>query len=272
MTQPALAPSNAANSPQDLSGKVALITGGARGIGQAVARLFVAQHATVIVADLLELEGESLAAELGPAAHFRLLDVTDEADWIGAVGATSERFGGVDILVNCAGILVVAPIVELDRRVYEKVLQINLVGTFLGIKHVARAIRERGGGSIINLSSTEGLQGSSFMGAYASSKWGVRGLTKVAAMELGPWNIRVNSLHPGPVNTPMVNPQGRPADELESLSMLDLMPIRRVAEPVEIAYACLYLASDASAFVTGAEIAIDGGLSLGMFTKDKPET
>lgn len=253
-----------------LAGKVAIVSGGARGIGGAVARLFAQRGASVVIADLIEEDGSALAAELGPNAIFRMLDVTDEAAWEALVAETSERFGRLDSLVNCAGILLIDAIVSFDRAKFEKVLQVNLVGTFLGIKHAAPAIIASGGGSITNISSTEGLQGSNSMAAYASSKWAVRGLSKVAAVELGGSKVRVNSIHPGPINTPMVNPERRPVEDLNHLSLLDNMPISRVADASEVAELCAYLASDAAAFVTAAEIAIDGGLTAGMFFPHRP--
>jgi 3alpha(or 20beta)-hydroxysteroid dehydrogenase len=254
----------------DLSSHVAIVTGGARGIGAAVSRLFVEQGATVIIADMLEAPGQALATELGDKASFRRHDVTDESAWESLVAETAARFGKLDALVNCAGILITDAVVSFDRAQFEKVLQVNLVGTFLGIKHAARVMTKAGRGSIVNFSSSEGLQGSNSMAAYASSKWGVRGLTKVAAQELGAFGVRCNSVHPGPVNTPMLNPTGKAASELITLSLFDYMPMRRVAEPLEIAQSCLYLVSDASGFVTGAELAIDGGLTLGMRLRNRP--
>jgi 3alpha(or 20beta)-hydroxysteroid dehydrogenase len=254
----------------DLSSHVAIVTGGARGIGDAVSRLFAEQGATVVVADMLESAGQELAAQLGPKVIFRRHDVTDESDWESLVAETAARFGRIDALVNCAGVLITDAIVSFERAQFEKVLQVNLVGTFLGTKHAARVMVRARRGSIVNLSSSGGLQGSNSMAAYASSKWGVRGLTKVAAQELGASGVRCNSIHPGPVNTPMLNPTGKPAAELTSLSLFDYMPMRRAAEPLEIAQSCLYLVSDASTFVTGAELAIDGGLTLGMRLRNRP--
>jgi 3alpha(or 20beta)-hydroxysteroid dehydrogenase len=254
----------------DLAGKVAIVSGGARGIGGAVARMFVERGASVVIADMLDAEGHALAVELGEATRFQHLDVTDEDQWQAAVTAAVAGFGRVDALINCAGILITDAIVSFDRATFDKVLQVNLTGTFLGIKHAAPAMIAAGGGSITNISSTEGLQGSNSMGAYAASKWGVRGLTKVAALELGAHRTRVNSVHPGPINTPMVNPDAKPAEELSHLSLLARMPISRVADPAEVAGLCAYLASDLAAFVTAAEIAIDGGLTTGMFLPNRP--
>jgi len=258
------------NALIDLSSHVAIVTGGARGIGAAVARLFAEQGATVVIADMLESEGQDLAAQLGPKVSFRRHDVADEPAWEKLVAETVNLYGRIDALVNCAGILITDAILSFDRAQFDRVLRVNLVGTFLGIKHAARVMVKAKRGSIVNFSSSEGLQGSNSMAAYASSKWGVRGLTKVAAQELGASGVRCNSIHPGPVNTAMLNPTGRPAAELTTLSLFDYMPMRRAAEPLEIAQSCLYLVSDASSFVTGAEVAIDGGLTLGMRLRNRP--
>lgn len=254
----------------ELTGKVAIVSGGARGIGAAVARTFVERGGHVLIADMLDEAGAALAAELGDRASFQHLDVTEEDQWQAAVAAAVDRFGRLDGLVNSAGILITDAIVSFDRATFDKVLQVNLTGTFLGIKHAAPAMIAAGGGSITNISSTEGLQGSNSMGAYAASKWGVRGLTKVAAIELGAHGIRVNSVHPGPINTPMVNPEAKPTEELTQLSLLARMPISRIADPSEVGALCAYLASDSAAFVTAAEIAIDGGLTTGMFLPNRP--
>lgn len=252
-----------------LSGKVAIVSGGARGIGAGVVRLLAARGARVLIADLLDPEGEALARELGGAAVFGHLDVTDEDAWHAIAELARDRFGGVDALVNCAGILVTEALIDFDRAAFDRVLQVNLTGTFLGIKQVAPLLIARGGGSIVNLSSTEGLQGSNSMAAYAASKWGVRGLTKVAAVELGQHDIRVNSIHPGPVNTMMVNPTGKPVDQI-AMTHLSHMPLSRIADVSEVAELCAYLIGDGSRFVTAAEISIDGGLTAGMFLPNRP--
>ena len=253
----------------NLHGKVAIVTGGARGIGGGVVRLLADRGARVVIADMLEPEGRALADELGDAALFTLLDVTDEEAWRGAVAQAVEKFGRVDALVNCAGILLTEALLDFDRAAFDRVLQVNLTGTFLGMKHAAPAMIAAGGGSIVNLSSTEGLHGSNSMAAYAASKWGVRGLTKVAAVELGQHAIRVNSIHPGPINTHMVNPRGLPLDQVGKLHLRH-MPLPRVAEVSEVAELCAYLIGDGARFVTAAEIAIDGGLTAGMFLRGRP--
>jgi 3alpha(or 20beta)-hydroxysteroid dehydrogenase len=244
--------------------KVVLVTGGARGIGEAVVRALASEGARVVIADLLEAEGRALAAEL-EGAIFQPLDVTSEDAWQRCVEDAVAQTGRLDALANCAGIFVKTPLLEFDLAVFEKILAINLVGTALGVKYAAPAIIAAGGGAIVNISSSEGLQGSAGMGAYAASKWGVRGLTKVAACELGPQGVRVNTIHPGPINTKMFNPNKLGAEELSHHALLTRMPIARVADPSEVGQLCVYLMSDAACFVTGAEIAIDGGLTLGSF-------
>jgi len=236
-----------------LDGKVAIITGAARGQGAAHARLFVAEGAKVLLADVMDDEGAAVADELGPAAAYRHLDVSSQADWEAAIAAASERFGGVDVLVNNAAIHHVQPIEHEDPAVFERFLRINLTGAFLGIQAVIPAMRTRGGGSIVNVSSTAGLKGYYGHGAYAASKWGLRGLTKVAAVELGPDRIRVNSIHPGPIRTDMM-----PQDEA-SMARYRNLPLGRHGEPEEVSELVCFLASEASSFITGTEHVIDGG-------------
>ncbi|MGE0409992.1 MAG: SDR family NAD(P)-dependent oxidoreductase [Amphiplicatus sp.] len=254
-----------------LEGRTALVAGGARGMGAEVCRLFVGLGASVICADLLEQDGRALASDLGDAAIFQRLDVTEEEDWKSAVNRAVEWRGGLDVLVNCAGIAIANALVALEKADFHKVLDVNLVGAFLGIKHAAPVMRGRRGASIINIVSAEGRQGINSMGAYAASKWGLRGLTKVAAMELGLWGIRVNAVLPGPTNTPMLNPQNRPAADIQkNHAMMSRMPLKRIAEPTEVATVCGFLASAASSFVTGADISVDGGLTIGMYLPHRP--
>ena len=254
-----------------LDGRTVLVSGGARGIGAAVCRLMHDLGAYVVCADLLEEDGRQLIAELGDRAKFIRLDVTDEDDWASVARSADLWKNGLDVLVNCAGIAICDAIVNLEKRDFQKVLDVNLTGTFLGIKHAAIAMRPRGRGSIINFSSADGLQGANSMGAYAASKWGVRGLAKVAAMELGLSGIRVNTICPGPVNTPMLNPKNLPIEEVRrNHSHMTRMPLQRIAEPLELAAACGFLASDASSFVTGTDLAVDGGVTIGMYYAHRP--
>lgn len=244
-----------------LDGKVALITGGARGQGAAEARRFVDEGARVVVADVLTDEGAALADEIGPAATFVPLDVTDEAQWQAAVAATEEAFGGLSVLVNNAGILLFRQLVNTSLDEFRRVLDVNLVGTFLGIKTAAPAIERAGGGSIVNISSVGGLQGLPAVSAYVSSKFGVRGLTKSAAIELGPSGIRVNSVHPGSVDTPMIRDDSTSVEDFAPY--YERLPIKRLGTVDDVTNVVLFLASDESTYVTGAELVVDGGASCG---------
>lgn len=259
-----------------LDGRIAVITGGARGMGETEARLFVAEGARVIVADLLEEEGRAVAAALGENGHFVRLDVTDETSWDALLAETIARFGTPDVLINNAGILHVAPLLDTDTASFERVLDINLVGPFLGMRTIGRAMLEAGRGSIVNVSSTGGMTGMSMIGAYVASKWGLRGITKTAAIEFGPRGVRVNSLHPGGVATPMtgafIDPLREPpppghADDHPDLAESDAraagQPIPRMGRPIEIARLALFLASDESSYCTGMEFVADGGSLAG---------
>lgn len=246
-----------------LAGKVVLITGGARGMGAATTRLFVAEGAKVAISDVLDEAGQALAAELGEATRYYHLDVTDEAAWAGVVARVEADLGEIDALVNNAGILMFKSLLDTTLADYRKVLDINLVGQFLGIKAVAPGMIARGKGSIVNISSVDGMKGANSLAAYASSKWGVRGLTKVAAMELGPKGVRLNSIHPGGINTIMANPHGAPAEEV-SKGYGDV-PLQRVGGPEEVAAASAFLASDESSYITGCEITVDGGMTVGKY-------
>ena len=251
-----------------LQGKVAIITGGARGMGAATSRLFVAEGAKVAISDLLDEAGAALAAELGQAARFYRHDVSSEADWSGLVSAVEADLGPVDVLVNNAGILLFKTLLETTREEYEKVLGVNLVGEFLGIKAVGPGMVARGRGAIVNISSVDGMKGANGLAAYSSSKWGVRGLTRVAALELGHKGIRVNSVHPGGVDTIMTNHDSRSRAEVDE--RFGNVPLQRVGAPEEVAQATLFLASDEASYLTGAEIAVDGGMLTGQYYEGFP--
>ena len=241
-----------------LKGKVILISGGARGQGAAEARLCVAEGAKVVIGDVLESEGGRLASELGPAAVFVRQDVTREADWEAAVGMAVERFGGLHGLVNNAGIYQPRTLMETDATLFERHMRVNQLGCFLGMKAVVRPMEKSGGGSIVNISSTAGLRGSPGAIAYSATKWALRGMTKAAAIDLAPRKIRVNSVHPGPIDTEMLNVRTPEENRLR----LQLVPMKRMGTAEEVASLVLYLLSDESGYVTGAEIAIDGGATL----------
>lgn len=259
-----------------LDGKVAIITGAARGMGGVEAHLFVQEGAKVVMADVLDEEGQALAGELGDAARYVHLDVADEAGWQSVLAATLDSFGTPDVLVNNAGVLHVAALVDTEEADLRRVLDINLVGPFLGMKVVGAAMAEAGRGSIVNVSSTGGMIGMSAIPAYVASKWGLRGLTKSAAIELGPRGVRVNSLHPGGVATPMAGvmalvesepPAPGAVDADPALAAADersaAQPIARTGRPIEIARLALFLASDESSYCTGAEFVADGGAIAG---------
>ncbi len=236
--------------------KVVLVSGGARGQGAAEARLLVAEGAKVVIGDVLDNQGRALAEELGPAAAFVRHDVTSEADWARAVETALER-GGLHGLVNNAGIYQPATLMETDDALWQRHVQINQYGCFLGMKAAVPAMERAGGGSIVNISSIAGLRGSPGSFAYSATKWALRGMTKSAAIDLASRGIRVNSVHPGPINTDMVafrTPEQR-------ATRLRQVPMHRDGTPEEVAQLVAFLLSDESSYITGAEIAIDGASS-----------
>jgi 3alpha(or 20beta)-hydroxysteroid dehydrogenase len=246
-----------------VQGKVAIISGGARGLGGATTRLLAAEGAKVVIADLLDKDGQQLAQEIGSAALYRHHDVTDEGSWQSLVADAKRDFGRIDVLINAAGTVFFGTIVDTPKTEFERLLGINLVGTFLGIKSVGPTMMAQKKGAIINFSSVDGMKGTNAMGAYAASKWGVRGLSKVAAMELGPHGIRVNSIHPGGINTVMGNPGRLSGAELNK--PYARQPIQRIGEPDEIGRTCLFLASDEASYICGTEIVVDGGMVCGLY-------
>jgi 3alpha(or 20beta)-hydroxysteroid dehydrogenase len=241
-----------------LDGKVAIITGAARGQGAAAARLFVNEGARVVIGDVLDDIGKELAASLGDAALYRHLDVSSEDDWKRVVGEAVDTFGGVDILVNNAGILRFMGLAETSLEDYLRIVNVNQVGTFLGMREVAKPMMAAGRGSIVNISSVEGLAGMPYLTAYTSTKFAIRGMTKVAALELGPHGIRVNSVHPGMIVTDMVK-DAAGGHEVDLSPAAKRIALRRMGESEDIAEVVLFLASDRSSYVTGAEVAADGG-------------
>ena len=245
----------------ELEGKVALISGAARGMGAEEARLFASEGAKVVVGDVLDEEGEKTAAAIGESALYVHLDVTSEADWLAAVEKAEEAFGKLDILVNNAGILRFGLLEHTPLEEFELVIKVNQTGTFLGMKSVAPAMRRAGGGSIVNISSLAGIQGVGGAFSYTASKFAVRGMTKVAAIEFGPAGIRVNSVHPGGIETPMTRPFG--ADSTAAESHEYESPIPRIGQPREVANLVLWVASDKSSYCTGSEFVVDGGALAG---------
>lgn len=239
-----------------LTGKVALITGGARGQGGAAARRFVEEGAQVLIGDVLDEEGKALADEIGAA--YQRLDVTSEEDWTSAVERAEAEFGPVTVLVNNAGILHFSELAATTLADYERVIRVNQIGTFLGMRSVVEPMTRAGAGSIVNMSSVEGLAGMPFLVAYTASKFAIRGMTKVAALELGAKGIRVNSVHPGMIDTKMVSDAAGGA-EIDSSWVAKKVALARTGQPGEIANLVVFLASDESSYSTGAEFVADGG-------------
>ncbi len=239
-----------------LAGKRAIVTGGSMGQGAAIARAFVAEGAQVCIADVADEPGQALAEELGERAFFRHHDVSDPASWAALVEDVNSRFGPVNVLANNAGILRFGTVEEQPLEEVQLLISVNQLGCFLGMQAVTRTMRENGGGSIVNASSIEGLAGMPNCTAYAGTKFAIRGMTKAAALELGGHGIRVNSVHPGMIDTPMTRPHG---GDIAMEFGASKVALKRVGHPADIAPLYVYLASDESSFVTGAEIAIDGG-------------
>jgi 3alpha(or 20beta)-hydroxysteroid dehydrogenase len=240
-----------------LTNKIAVITGGARGMGAAIAEVFAREGAQVILADVLDDDGAATASQIGPRARYRHLDVSSEAEWAALATWLDAEFGGADILVNNAGIVRFKPIVDTSLEEYMLVTQINQVGTFLGMRACIPLLKKRGGGAIVNISSVDGMKGSDNMISYASSKWAVRGMTKVAAMELGRDGIRVNSIHPGSIQTAMT--PGPDENEMVR-NFVERLPIPRIGSVHDVANTALFLASELSAYTTGGEFMVEGGL------------
>ncbi len=246
-----------------LEGKVALITGAARGQGEAEARLFASEGAKVVLGDVLDEPGKKVAESIGEAAVYLHHDVASEESWRSAIDAAVSKWGRLDVLVNNAGILHVAPIVQLELSDYLRTVNVNQVGCLLGMKHAIPAMAKGGGGSIVNISSTAGFEGQPGIAAYVSTKWAIRGLTKSAAIEAGPLGIRVNSIHPGGVNTHMGRGDVKGFEKVDSPNVFKKLPLGRIGEPIEVARFALFLASDESSYCTGGEYMVDGGWLTG---------
>jgi 3alpha(or 20beta)-hydroxysteroid dehydrogenase len=234
-----------------VDGKVALISGGARGMGESHARLLVAEGAKVVIGDILDDQGKAVADDLGDAARYVHLDVTQPDQWQAAVATAVQDFGNLDVLVNNAGIVNLGQLRTFDLGKWRQILDVNLTGTFLGMQAAVDPMTEAGGGSIINISSIEGIRGAPMVHGYVATKWAVRGLTKSAALELASQKIRVNSIHPGFIRTPMTK---HLPDDMVTI------PLGRPAESREISTFVVFLASDESSYATGTEFIVDGGL------------
>ncbi|UQA60824.1 glucose 1-dehydrogenase [Polyangium aurulentum] len=249
---------------QRLEGKIALITGAAMGLGAASARRLHREGAFVVLTDRKVEEGQKLAAELGERAEFRALDVTQEAEWIAVIDAVVAAHGKLDVLVNNAGVGVVADIENTTIEQWRFVHAVNVEGVFFGCKHGVRVMKGGGGGSIVNLSSVAGIIGASNLAAYCSSKGAVRTLTKSVAMHCARmgYGIRCNSIHPAFIETPMVDELARAMGDAARAraGLAKGIPLGRIGDPEDVAAAVAYLASDDARFVTGAELAVDGGL------------
>ena len=241
-----------------LEGKVALVSGGSRGMGAATVRLLHSEGASVVAGDILDDDGKALADELGDRVRYVHLDVTSEDEWQAAVEQTEREFGKLDVLVNNAGILKFNTVADTPLEEFRQVLDVNLVGVFLGMKAGIPAMKRAGGGSIVNLSSTEGLGATVFCGAYTASKFGVRGLTKVGALEYGPDGIRCNSVHPGGIDTPMTRAV---MDEDGRKYVAKKVPLKRMGSAEDVANVIAFLASDESSYCNGGEFVVDGGVT-----------
>jgi len=239
-----------------LEDKVCLITGAARGQGEAEARLFSSEGAMVWLTDVLDAEGEAVAADIG--GSYRHLDVREATQWQALIDEILTVSGRIDVLVNNAGIFATGRHFEIDPAEFQRVMDVNCLGVFLGMRAVSPAMRDAGGGSIVNISSLAGLQGGIGAFAYHTSKWAVRGMTKAAAVENGRRNVRVNSIHPGLIDTDMMRELPGAEDEMR---LSRRVPLGRPAQADEVAQLALYLASDESSYSTGSEFIVDGGLN-----------
>lgn len=245
-----------------LLNKVAIVTGAARGQGEATARLFAAEGAQVVMTDVLAEAGHQVAREIG--ALFVEHDVSDEAAWGAVAKEALERFGRIDVLVNNAAISHFAPLMDTSKADFQRLLSINLVGCFLGMKAVVPTMQAARRGSIVNISSVNGLRGTVGMSAYDAGKWAVRGMSKSVALELAPYGVRVNTVHPGAIDTAMLNPGN--ALDLVKMAKAFNIAFGRVGRPEEVAHASLFLASDDASYISGAELAVDGTWSSGLLS------
>ncbi|MDT0575367.1 glucose 1-dehydrogenase [Croceicoccus sp. F390] len=251
-----------------LSGKVAIISGAAQGMGAATARLFVAEGARVVICDILDEPASRLAEELGENAAFCHLDVRNEGDWQHAVATAVDRFGKLDVLVNNAAVTHFTAAEHINLEDAERVLGINVIGAMMGVKHAIPELTKNANSVVVNISSVDGMRGCNGLIAYTASKWAVRGMTKSMAYEFGPRGVRVVSVHPGGINTAMGNPGGQTGDELQR--PYKRVPLQRIGEPEEVARTTLFVCSDDASYISGAEIAVDGGWTAGHYEPALP--
>ncbi|HVQ95385.1 MAG TPA: SDR family NAD(P)-dependent oxidoreductase [Mycobacteriales bacterium] len=256
-----------AGAGNELAGRVALVTGGARGIGAAAAAALAAAGATVLVADIRDADGAAAVAALGPAAAYLRLDVTDEAAWAAVVDLVRARHQRLDVLVTSAGIAAPTPLLDLDAGQARAVLDVNVLGTLLGIRAAAPLMRAYGG-SIVTVASVNGFLAPPGLTAYAASKWAVRGLTRSAAVELAPYRIRVNAVCPGSIETPITDGGGFDSTDWDAYARS--IPLGRRGTAADVAAAIRYLAGDASSYVTGTDLVVDGGLLAGRTIPQRP--
>ncbi len=251
-----------------LTGKVAIVTGGARGMGEATVRLLIEEGARVLIGDVLDEPGQALADELGEDARYVHLDVTSKSDWAAAVTSAAE-LGALSVLVNNAAIIFQKTIMDTTEEDFMKIVSVNQLGVFLGMQSVFESLKANGGGSIINVSSIDGLQSKNSLVAYSSTKWAVRGMTKAAAMEMGKFKIRVNSVHPGGIFTAMHGSEFMSQEDADKFYKNHAIP--RVGLPREVAALSAFLASDEATYSTGAEFIADGGWSAGLVNDALPQ-
>ncbi len=253
---------------QRLENKVALVTGGARGIGEGIVRRFVEERARVLITDILDDEGEALARELGDSVRFLHHDVTSREEWARAIETAEREFGQLDILVNNAGVLFFSGFEDFSDQQIETLMDVNVKGVIYGCQAAIPALERAGGGAIVNMSSADGIAGANAVSVYCATKFAVRGLTKALALEMGPRKIRVNSIHPGGIYTPLANPMKVPKEEYDK-SFWNY-PAQHAGEAKDIAAAAAFLASDDARYCMGAELSVDGGMNAGHYYAGLP--